>query len=429
MSSSAAVAPIPTTTGSGKVSTPLLKEEHMYTNMMAGIVTCTFLRGGMDDGVAAMLQGRLVNIARKNPWLCGHLAKGSPTHTFHFPDPETAARTAISRCFKAVPYAEAQLSVDMPYADLARTLKPYATQQGSKLLDQLDEPIFKVNVFDCAEGDMVCVHVDLSHVVADGSTYYAVFNMLSEGAEITALNAQRKMDLACTGAAFKAKVGNKEASMSFGMGYMCNMLCAMKCGPKRKARAYSLNMDRIAAAKNRVDKSKVDFVSTNDVVTSELGRVFRPRLLEMAMDLRPHLEGLDKTDAGMYVGNLFFVSKDDYGTPEAVRFAVVGGRARRAGHLVTGKGKESPLPGCCGTCCGKLTLVSNWATGAADMVWGNGVEQVLHIPLEAQMPVDAVIVFKSKPGQWAVLVFSSKALQFADSTTQFGELLAPKMFA
>jgi len=70
----------------------------MYTNMVAGIVTCTFLRGGMDDGVAYMVEQRLVDIARANPWLCGHLTTGSPTHTFHYPDAETAARTVISRC-------------------------------------------------------------------------------------------------------------------------------------------------------------------------------------------------------------------------------------------------------------------------------------------------------------------------------------------
>ena len=96
---------------------------------------------------------------------------------------------------------------------------------------------------------------------------------------------------------------------------------------------------------------------------------------------------------------------------------------------MTGKGKESALPRCCGTCCGKLVLVTNWASGAADMEWGEGVEQVLHLPVETQMPVDAGIVFKSKPGQLAVLVFSSKPLQFAENTTQFGDPLAPKMFA
>ena len=253
--------------------------------------------------------------------------------------------------------------------------------------------------------------------------------MLSDSADVVALNAERKMDLAATGAAFQDKVGKREAKMSFSMGYMCNMMCAMVCGPKRKPRAYSLNMDKISEAKLKVDTGKVEYVSTNDIITSELGRVFRPRLLEMALDLRPHVDGLEKTDAGMYVGNLFFASKDDYWSPEAVRSAVVGGRTRRAGHLVTGNGKESALPGCCGTCCGKLVLVTNWASGAADMEWGEGVEQVLHLPVETQMPVDAGIVFKSKPGQLAVLVFSSKPLQFAENTTQFGDPLAPKMFA
>ena len=96
----------------------------------------------------------------------------------------------------------------------------------------------------------------------------------------------------------------------------------------------------------------MEYVSTNDLITSEFANISKPKLMQMAVDLRPHLTGLDKNDAGMYVSDLFFASKDDYSQPEAIRMALTNGRLRRAGHIFTGSGKESSIPGCCGVCCG-----------------------------------------------------------------------------
>ena len=155
-----------------------------------------------------------------------------------------------------------------------------------------------------------------------------------------------------------------------------------------------LSAESIAAAKERVDKGKVDYVSTNDVLTSELANMLQPILLEMAVDLRPHLEGLEENDAGMYVGNLFFASKEDYGTPEAIRLAVTEGRLRRAGHMLGDDNKQiSALPGSCGICCGKLGFISNWSSFQVDMEWGEGCDQLLHFPIEKATPFDSGIVF------------------------------------
>ena len=66
--------------------------------------------------------------------------------------------------------------------------------------------------------------------------------VLSDSADVVALNAERRWTLRQRAAL--NKVGKREAKMSFSMGYMCNMMCAMVCGPKRKPRAYSLNMTK-----------------------------------------------------------------------------------------------------------------------------------------------------------------------------------------
>ena len=146
------------------------------------------------------------------------------------------------------------------------------------------------------------------------------------------------------------------------------------------------------ARKEKVDKSKgVEFVSTNDIVTAELAVALKPRVLEMAVNLRPFLTELDSNDAGMYAAGFYLMSPDDYSTPEAIRLAMTGGRLRcvvlprkptnfgsvlsltqhhictalrRAGHMVSGSNKESTIPGCCSLCCvSKMSIISNWGSG------------------------------------------------------------------
>ena len=71
-------------------NTSLLKEEHMWHTEMAGIVTITFVRG---KNVSDNLKKRLVDVAQANPWICGHLTKGSPYHNLNIPIAEHAAQS------------------------------------------------------------------------------------------------------------------------------------------------------------------------------------------------------------------------------------------------------------------------------------------------------------------------------------------------
>ena len=407
-------------------NTSLLKEEHMWHTEMAGIVTITFVRG---KNVSDNLKKRLVDVAQANPWICGHLTKGSPYHNLNIPTAEHAAKTVIERCFQEVSVAEQEntITLETPYSNICKTLKPYQTSKGNKLINQANESLFKVVVFKTPEDGLNAIMVDLSHVIADAGTYYAIFNMLNPAAEIITMNPQRKMELGSTGKQFQDLAGTKEANLPFGMGYMCNLIGSLMCGPKRTARAYKINMDKIADAKQKIDKSKVEYVSTNDLITSEFANISKPKLMQMAVDLRPHLTGLDKNDAGMYVSDLFFASKDDYSQPEAIRMALTNGRLRRAGHIFTGSGKESSIPGCCGVCCGTISMVTNWGSGQIDMSWGEDVVQELHLPIEIQMPVDVAMIFKYQPGKLGVILFTAKPPVFGENS-QFGEPLAPKIF-
>ena len=47
------------------------------------------------------------------------------------------------------------------------------------------------------------------------------------------------------GAAFAEKVGKAESAFASSAGYMANMICSMTCGPPRKPRAYTINMEKV----------------------------------------------------------------------------------------------------------------------------------------------------------------------------------------
>ena len=114
MAARAVVAPLPQQTGQAKDGAPaetaLLPEETQYASMMAGIVTVTFLEtksgGTALETVADMLRARLQEVARSNPWLCGHLQRDKPSHRFVFPGAQAAADTMVDRWFRVVTLSE-----------------------------------------------------------------------------------------------------------------------------------------------------------------------------------------------------------------------------------------------------------------------------------------------------------------------------------
>ena len=84
--------------------------------------------------------------------------------------------------------------METPYKDMQKTFKSYLTPIGSKLVNKPGEPIFKVALFETKGGDgTVCLVCDMHHTIADGNTYYAIYNMLSPSSDIVALNPQRKV--------------------------------------------------------------------------------------------------------------------------------------------------------------------------------------------------------------------------------------------
>ena len=112
----------------------------------------------------------------------------------------------LERCFRMVEHAEQEasglrISPTTPYETLLESVERtgLAVKPGERLVDQPDEPLFRVTVFPGAEKGSSAVTVDISHVVADGHTYYRIFNMLGQNVPPQTLNVMRKQEMSCCG--------------------------------------------------------------------------------------------------------------------------------------------------------------------------------------------------------------------------------------
>ena len=227
--------------------------------------------------------------------------------------------------------------------------------------------------------------------------------------------------------------GDPEATFEFSRGFLCNVLRNMTCGSRMKVCAYFVDCANVDAAKAAAAASrKVKYVSTNDVCTAAYANFVGPRVLEMAINFRGRLTGVNEADAGNYEGTVVYAAPQDYATPEAIRMSLTGtgtGGIRRAGHLADPTRRESALPGGCGRAFSRLALITNWATFALDLDWGEGCGQVLHLPLMRGV-IETGVLFRPRPQQLALLLFTRrKALPDFGPDSPFGAVMNPDMFA
>ena len=127
------------------------------------------------------------------------------------------------------------------------------------------------------------------------------------------------------------------------------------CGSRPLIESYYIDTDKIAEAKAQA--IGVDYVSTNDILTSTFGNATSARLLLMAINFRDKLPDFKADDAGNYEGALVF-GPDDYATPTSIRQTLNTGPPayRRGAGLTTG---PAALPGCCENLRCQISMVTN----------------------------------------------------------------------
>jgi hypothetical protein len=233
----------------------------------------------------------------------------------------------------------------------------------------------------------------MSHIAGDGYTYYRVLNMLSTSGKISSLNPVRKTHaMAEMMRAMGKDVWRFLRSPTHGLNAFSGMILG------KKARAFAYYVDAAKVNRLKADakaEGRVDFISTNDILTAGFSNLAGARIAMMAINFRNKLPGIGDVDAGNYEGVVFFDDKG-YSDPVAVRRRLLAGPPYA--------GLSRPLPGLFeGVSC-RLGLITDWARFAEELVF-EGCKASLHLPLYdlRLLPYEVAVIFRPKPEKLGIL--------------------------
>ncbi|KAJ1482614.1 hypothetical protein T484DRAFT_1803376 [Baffinella frigidus] len=358
----------------GKAQLKLLPDEHGTIMSLAPATnTITFFNG---DGASAhvWMRRRLAEVLLENPWLDGRLdtAEGGET-VLLCREGKLAEGDALPTMLFPMHRPEergASVSRAMPYERLAAALAAAGllAKNGKDSVGR-NEPIFKVALLLDAERpkERFALVVSMNHVIGDGHTFYAVHNMLSKNVPVVPLNTTRNFaaPMAIESAMGHCEdVGESTRQLGFILRFATSILLSKLLGANRKQGMCFLDDAWVAREKRAAAAGGlVEFVSTNDVVTSTFLRASRADEAWMAVNFRGRIPGVGEAHAGNYESMIRY-RPADYASPALIRQSV--GVLRRASQPPTA------LPSSLGHLgCNHYALVTNWATFAKE----------LHVPI------------------------------------------------
>lgn len=321
----------------------LLKDEAGGLMMEEGIASITFYKGEFQPAVEA-LRAQFALAVASNPWMAGRLVKGKAgTCLRHPPTPSPTDIDALFTATAAGDEAAFKLSPFSPYIKTCTDM--YASKKvivgSGRASVGKDAPVTLLTLSESAPGEFALIF-SMSHAIADGRTYYEIMQMLQPGAAVRELQSER---IPAFSESMRDMCGRKELEWADSPGVICMFVCGMlPCcsGPKPQCFAFELDPERLAEAKSAAAQDgSVEYVTTNDILTSGFFSECDCRIGMMGIDCRGRVEGIGQDQAGNYVSALV-LDPDTFATPAAVRKML---------SSTPYKTTMRPLPGCCSAVC------------------------------------------------------------------------------
>ena len=361
-------------------------EKGLYLQGERPITTLTWFHGDYRKA-ASILQERGALILEHNPWLGGRVLKidGALSLVYN----NNNAYNFIRDHFCLVDPDQSPLSRNLPIVGLGKAFK------SKGLFLENGQSLFRVTIVPCRASptDRFAVVVAVSHLVADGYTFYRVHNMLCSGSEkdgvqVVSLIPER---IATTVNQQRDTLGKLESGYGSSVGLMIGMLrglfLTMTVGPAAEGKFTVVDETKMSQVKSKAaGASDVPFVSANDVIASWFLQNCKCSYGFMTLNLRNRIEGHTDQHAGNYVNGIF------YRRPDSASAGLVRGSLSTLKRTIT---KDIPMPSFWQSATGSVGLVTNWATFAKPNII-KGCQEDLHMPLYD--------VVASVPGSMAILV-------------------------
>jgi len=396
----------------------LLKFEQadmMHENSITKI--CFF--EGNNDTIYADVKERVLKLLELNPWLASTLIKEKKETMMAFDETKTPEELVDKILFQ-----ENDMCIDesMDYAQMQKAIEKHVVSTGSKLLKTGDF-VFRVTLISHKINNTsgLALIFSLSHVPADGYTYYKLLNAFFDPAQITAMNYTRKFEAVGRIEDFIGKTNYKFTSSA---PMIVNVLKNLLFGKKVEYFSRFVDEERVDVIKeayaNNAEK-EFPFISTNDVITSSHCKATDSRLGLSAINLRNRIEGIGSEDAGNYEFVLL-LDKNHYKTPAAIR------------KVLSTKGQFEPndgtMPGVVEALKSNITLVTNASSFIEDYKLGD-LKQILHLPIFNPKSIfcDFAAIYKAKDGRRAIMYFGKKtSTQHYLANSELGETVSESLF-
>ena len=364
-------------------------ESERIAKDMGSVATVTFFEGELSK-VQADIKARIAKILEANPWLGGTL-KSTKTGVDLVYDDSVKVEDIVHFDPEGL-----HLHSGLSYSEITIRANPYIVKTPRFTLNKADRVTSFVFVRASAE-EFVMI-LSISHSAVDGHSYYHILNMLSEEAEIVALNVKRKHEVSPM---MIDAVGRDVYKYMTGAAHIFNILYGMLT-KRAKIFSYYVDPEKIDAIKKaHCDREVCDYISTNDILTSRYASFMDVRLCSMAINFRGKLADLNENDAGNYESIVVY-DKEVYREPSGIRKSLMSGKVFR--------GLKKKLPSFFEAATCDMGLITNWAPFSKEIKL-RGAKEKLHLPLttaKGKIPYDVAIIFRAKENKTAVIYYSSK---------------------
>lgn len=286
------------------------------------------------------------------------------------------------------------LGPHLSYEQIRDRVKPLSVKEGFQCLLP-GELMFRVTIVLTGPESLAIV-CSVSHVIADGHTFYELYGMLSRDAQARELVAKRNMLFKPLYEAITE--GDDSTRWLFSLGATLKMVFTLAFGRKTHTSLRLINLAAIGALKEIFASSipEGSYVSTNDILTSWLFLKCKSHVGIMAFNVRGRLAELTNDHAGNYEG-LISYQPADFRHPLLIRKSLEMPYKRRV---------TPQLPGFLGSIRSRVTMVSSWATFYRDVEVAE-FKQILHLPCidDKTVPLDNVgFLFRPRRDALALLL-------------------------
>lgn len=396
----------------------LYPEEYINLRDVHSVSTLTFY-----DGTPPVdyLQTRINDVVCLNPWLDARSVSRDKKIVIKYRnDSQNMDAFPLSKAFGGRklsiievndnPITEEDVKSNLFYPHLHQ----YLVKKGGECVDK-DVPLFHVAVLKCSDTRFALL-VSISHTIADGHTYYNIYGMLSNAVTPRALITYR--DQSFRNDMLKIVKINNDFFTSGSL--LCNILGHVFCHNKPSLQHRALNPDYIAKRKKLQKDVDGTFISTNDIVTSDLFVHSNCDVGFVAVNFRGRIPVATNNHAGNFEGTVSYL-RSDFETPKLIRQSVGaplqtttagdGGNANDFNidtsfrRPVTG---ASPLlPGFFERKKARVGIITNWCSFFIPIVLEN-CTQTLHIPVLENIVATGLVIgilYMALPNKPAIAIF------------------------